>query len=189
MERPLNLSYLSIMIHFSFSKFSLLILVLVVCLSCEEDILNPTPGEVPRLEIFMTDDPGDYDQVNIDLQRVMVKMKDSSGFQEVQTMAGIYDLLQLQDGVDTMIVRDTIPLGEVHQVRLILGSDNSIMVDSVLYPMDTPSAQQSGLKINLNRLMSTDSINTVLLDFDAGESVVERGNGTYGLKPVLKVLR
>lgn len=165
-------------------------LVLSLMYACDEDSVQPTdPNAKGLLRIDLTDDPGDFQQVNIDLQQVMIKMSDSSGFQEVNTMAGIYDLLQLQDGVDTMIVRDSVPINEIQQVRLILGSDNTIMVDSVLYPMDTPSAQQSGLKINLNRFMSADSLNTVLLDFDAAESVVERGNGSYSLKPVIKVLR
>ena len=53
--------------------------------------------------------------------------------------------------------------------------------------MDTPSAQQSGLKINLNKILVQDSLNDVLLDFDANESVVEKGNGGYSLKPVVRV--
>ncbi|MDW3649042.1 MAG: DUF4382 domain-containing protein [Bacteroidia bacterium] len=179
------------MINSYYSRFiPLFILVLSLFAACEEGSLNPNdPNGKGLLQINLTDNPGDFDQVNIDLQQVEVKMRDSSGFQEVNTYAGIYDLLQLQDGVDTLIVRDSIPLNEIQQVRLILGADNSIMVDSILYPMDTPSAQQSGLKINLNRMMGQDSLNSVLLDFDAAESVVEKGNGTYSLKPVIKVLR
>jgi len=166
------------------------LLVLCVFFACEESPVSPEDSSAKaNLQIRMTDDPGDFDQVNIDLQQVAIKFRDSSGFQNVHTYPGIYDLLQLQNGVDTLIVRDSLPVGEIQQVRLILGPNNSIMVDSILHPMDTPSAQQSGLKINLNRLMVRDSLNLVLLDFDAGESVVEKGNGKFSLKPVIKVLQ
>lgn len=173
----------------SIRRIPLLLVLFTTLFACEEATLDPN-GDLSKtvLQISMTDDPGDFDQVNIDLQEVEVKYRDSSGFQSVHTYPGIYDLLQLQNGLDTVIVRDSVAFGELQQVRLILGSDNTIMVDSVLYPMDTPSAQQSGLKINLNRLMNRDSLNVVLLDFDAAKSVVEKGNGKYSLKPVIKVL-
>ena len=140
------------------------------------------------LQIFLTDDPGDYDQVNIDLQEVWVKVKDSSDFYILQTNQGIYDLLQLQNGLDTMIVNDSLPPGQVQELRLLLGPDNSIMVDSVLHEMKVPSGQQSGLKIKMNKILVQDSLATVTIDFDAGESVVEKGNGSFSLKPVIRVL-
>lgn len=174
---------------FFLKRIPLLLVLFATIYACEENAVNPG-AESPKsaLQIRMTDNPDDYDQVNIDLQQVEVKYRDSSGFRSVNTYPGIYDLLQLQNGLDTVIVFDSIAVGELQQVRLILGPENTIMVDSVIHPMATPSAQQSGLKINLNRLMNQDSLNVVLLDFDAAESVVERGNGTYSLKPVIKVM-
>lgn len=64
--------------------------------------------------------------------------------------------------------------------------DNSVMVDSVIHPLQTPSAQQSGLKIKIDKDLDLD-INTLTLDFDAEKSIVETGNGGYILKPVIKV--
>lgn len=165
--------------------FALLALVSALLSTCRAPALDPQ--ERALLHIRLTDDPGDYQQVNIDLQEVRVKMAGGQGWQTVTTYAGIYDLLQLQNGLDTLIVADSLPAGTVEQIRLVLGPDNSLMVDSVLYPLDTPSAQQSGLKVNLQHLLVQDSLNTVILDFDAGRSIVARGNGTFGLKPVLRV--
>ena len=159
-------------------------LLLSACL--DKDL--PGPDGKAAFNLRLTDGPGDFQQVNINLERVQVKMENDS-FQEVTTYAGYYDLLQLQNGLDTLIVNDSLPLGEIQQIRLILGDSNTVMVDSVIHLMDTPSAQQSGLKINVNRLMVQDSLNTVILDFDAEKSVVRKGNGGYSLKPVLKVVR
>ena len=62
------------------------------------------------------------------------------------------------------------------------------MVDSTLYPLATPSAMQSGLKLNLNKFLLPNFNNVILIDFDAHESIVEQGNGDYSLKPVLRTL-
>lgn len=150
---------------------------------------DPTQGESPALlQIFLTDDPADYDQVNIDLQEVWVKIKDSTDLYLLQTNQGIYDLLQLQNGLDTLIATDSLPPGEALELRLVLGQDNSIMVDSTLHELKVPSAQQSGLKIKLQQILVQDSLSSVTIDFDAGKSVVEQGNGGFLLKPVIRVL-
>lgn len=142
------------------------------------------------LNIFLTDGPGDFQQVNIDLEQIQIKTKDSTvqGWVDLNTNQGIYDLLQYQAGDDTLLVNDTLPPGQILELRLILGDSNTVMVDSVIYPLFTPSAQQSGLKIKLQKAMVSDSLTNVTLDFDAEKSVVETGNQRYLLKPVIKAL-
>jgi hypothetical protein len=140
------------------------------------------------LNIRLTDGPGDYQQVNVDIIEVRIKTSDdTSQWITLNTYAGIYDLLQLQNGVDTLLVTDTLAVPVLlKEVRFILGDANSVMVDSVIYPLTTPSAQQSGLKIKVDKDLNHD-INTLVFDFDAAQSVHETGNGTYMLKPVIKV--
>ena len=53
----------------------------------------------------------------------------------------------------------------------------------------TPSAQQSGLKLNVGIDVGPNQIADVVLDFDACKSIVRRGNsGQYNLKPVVAVI-
>jgi hypothetical protein len=55
-------------------------------------------------------------------------------------------------------------------------------------PLTTPSAQQSGLKLNTNIEVAANQMADFVIDFDACKSVVSAGNsGKYLLKPVLKV--
>lgn len=160
---------------------------LIICLTaCESEPV--APARQVRLAIRLTDAPASYDEVNIDLDQVLIKMKSDTGFVPLATNQGIYNLLELTGGADTLIVNDSVPAGEIQQLRLILGSNNTVVVGGISYPMDTPSAQQSGLKINLNKVLIQDSINDVLIDFDANASVVEKGNGDYSLKPVLRLV-
>ncbi len=148
---------------------------------------NPVSGAA-RLIIYLTDNPGDYQQVNVDLQQVRIKIKDDSSWVDLNTNQGIYDLLQYQAGDDTLIVNDTLPPGEIQELRFVLGDSNSVMVDSVVYPLFVPSGSSSGLKIKLQKLMVSDSLTNVTLDFDAEKSVVKTGNSRYLLKPVINVL-
>jgi hypothetical protein len=165
----------------------LALLAIFALAACETEQVDDRGGR--PLRIKLTDDPGDYQQVNIDLLQVRAKFRGTDWI-DLDTEAGIYDLLVLQDSVDTTIVRDTIPYGELQEVRLVLGPNNTIMVDSVLYPLQTPSAQSSGLKIKLQQaqVLIPDSLNSLTLDFDAAESIVEQGNGGYLLRPVIRPL-
>jgi hypothetical protein len=177
------------------SIISILTLALLLAFlfhACQPDDVSPQVGQSKaRLAIRLTDDPGDYQQVNIDLQQVRANMVDSSGIEawyDLATNAGIYDLLTLQNGLDTLIVNDSLPPGQLQQLRLVLGNNNTVMVDSSLYEMKVPSGSSSGLKINVQQTLVQDSLSTLLLDFDAKQSVVARGNGGFNLKPVIRVL-
>jgi hypothetical protein len=143
--------------------------------------------------VRMTDAPAAYQQVNVDIVKVQVHHVDGSGngaWIDLPTNAGIYNLLALQNGIDTTIVHTTqLGAGKITQMRLLLGSNNTLMVDSVIHPMKVPSGSQSGIKLvgELN-VVPNQTLN-VLIDFVADESVVESGNGKYHLKPVVKVVQ
>ena len=156
---------------------------IAVFFACEKD---DTKDSV-ILNIRLTDGPGDFQQVNVDIKEVRIKTtNDTAQWITLNTNAGIYDLLQLQNGVDTLLATSTISSDTLKEVRFILGNDNSVMVDSIVHSLTTPSAQQSGLKIKVSKSLNLD-INTLVFDFDAEQSVHETGNGTYMLKPVIKV--
>ena len=139
-------------------------------------------------KIFMTDAPVAVEEVNIDLQHVIIKGSGGGDTIHLGTNSGIYNLLDFQNGIDTLIASSMITVDTVTQVRLVLGEDNTIKVDGVLHDLKTPSAQQSGLKVNVHLPLDSIDFYNLLLDFDAEESVIQQGNGNYMLKPVLKVL-
>nr|WP_294859164.1 DUF4382 domain-containing protein [uncultured Fluviicola sp.] len=141
-----------------------------------------------QMTVKMVDAPGDFQQVNVEVLQVQVHHS-AQGWINLPTNAGVYDLLTLQNDVSaTLVNTGTLPSGHLEQFRLILGDENNVMIDSVYFPLATPSAQQSGLKINLNTDFAPNNTYEVLLDFDANSSIVTEGNGSYSLKPVIKVL-
>ena len=157
----------------------------------EDRIFDGDLGEnqPPRLQILLTDSPGEYEKVLIDLADVEIKYGDGD-FEQLDTdYSGVYDLLELTNGVDTLIAETVLEPTTLKEVRLILGPGNNVQIDGDLLPLRTPSAQQSGLKIKFDDEVPLLPNRTYALtvDFDAGRSVVEAGNsGNYNLKPVLR---
>lgn len=135
--------------------------------------------------------PGDFQEVNVDVIGVEIHYSsgdDGSGWVSLRTNKGIYNLLELQNNLFAVLAQPTdVPAGKVDQMRLKLGSDNTIKVDGVVHALSTPSAQQSGLKFNLNSTLAADVTYEVLIDFDSQKSIVLDGSGSYSLKPVIKV--
>jgi hypothetical protein len=139
------------------------------------------------LKIRLTDNPFNASEVNVDIRQVRVNFgDDSSGWVDLDTHAGIYNLLDLTNGIDTLLAHDTVPAGTLRQIRFVLGDENDITIGGINYPLTIPSGSESGLKINLNKRLNAGS-DSLLIDFDAALSIVQTGNGEYKLKPVLKI--
>lgn len=159
--------------------------VLLIATACS----NSDSNENAQLEIRLTDAPGDYEEVNIDIQSVEINASETdsdSGWKTIDVHRGVYNLLKLTNGLDTVLSHVELPAGHISQIRLILGENNSVKKNGVITPLKTPSAQQSGLKVNVNADLTPGITYTILLDFDAARSVVEKGNGGFNLKPVIR---
>src|SRR5688572_15726127 len=140
------------------------------------------------LRIRLTDNPTLAEEVNVDIQQVRVKFGEDStgGWTDLSTRTGIYNLLDFQNGVDTLIASGTVPTEVVKEIRFILGSNNSIKVSGITYPLIIPSGSESGLKIKVNKQLYG-SLDSLVVDFDAALSIHQTGVGDYKLKPVLKI--
>jgi hypothetical protein len=157
----------------------------VIGFACSNDERNA------RLEIRLTDAPGDYEEVNIDIQGIEIHAEEgnqNSGWRSIDVEDGVYNLLDLSNGLDTLLASVELPAGRVSQVRLILGESNTVKIDGVTKDLSTPSAQQSGLKLNIHVDLVEGVTYKLLLDFDAARSIVTRGNGEFNLKPVIRTV-
>jgi Domain of unknown function (DUF4382) len=171
----------------AFSLSLLAVIVTVAFIACSKDNKNDS-GKNTTLKVRLTDNPVMADEVNVDIQQVRVKFSDDSihGWTDLSTHAGIYDLLGLQNGVDTLLAVGMIPTNIVKEIRLVLGSNNSIKVNNTVFPLTIPSGSESGLKIKVNKQLNG-TLDSLLIDFDAALSIHQLGNGDYQLKPVLKL--
>lgn len=153
--------------------------------SCNRD------KQTGHLQLRMMDAPSpfNFDAIYVDVIGVEVNIEPECCDPEWLTLnsgAGVYNLLTLVNGTDVILVNEDIPAGRINQVRLILGSGNTIVVDGVSHPLTIPSGSESGLKINVHQTLEGEGDVTLMLDFDAAHSIHITGNGEYKLKPVIR---
>lgn len=171
-----------------FFTMSLMGLVLVGCES------NNDASGTSTIMVRMTDAPGDYDEVNIDVRDVLMKTTtdgdDSEGWVSIGNVTpGMYNLLDLTGGVSVLLADNVVPSGYLGQIRLLLGDNNTVVKDGVTHVLNTPSAQQSGLKLKINQTLLAGATYDFLLDFDVEHSIVVQAgtSGNFNLHPVVRV--
>ncbi|GAA4745167.1 DUF4382 domain-containing protein [Flavisolibacter ginsenosidimutans] len=141
--------------------------------------------QVP-VQIVLTDNPTDFDEVNVDITDIRVKLdKDTTDWISLNTKAGVYNLLALQNGIMDTLATGTAPTGILKEVRFILGSRNTVKVNGVMQPLVIPSGSESGLKIKIDKHLG-ETLNSFVLDFDAALSIKQENDG-YKLRPVIKL--
>jgi len=150
--------------------------------SCKD---GDTEGQA-HLNMYLTDAPAAYDAVYIDIQSIEI-MSDMGTETYDLVSPGVYNLLEFSSGIDTLILSEDMSPRTISQIRLILGDNNSVVVDGTVHPLETPSAQTSGLKLNVHYTFEAGLAYELWLEFDAEQSIVEKGNGDYSLKPVIRV--
>lgn len=184
-------------------------LLLLGLSSCSKDDSSSSQ----KVDIFLTDGPGDFDAVFIDIASVEVKVDTSTAhrhndhfgdndghgddhlrhrdeygvWQTVNFTPGVYDVLQLRNGIDSLIASTTVS-GTVRKIRITLGTNNSVVVAGVSYPLTLINPTNNFLYVNLNdhhRGRGNGGSMAVWVDFDLGRSIVQI-NGVYYLKPVLR---
>lgn len=166
---------------------------------------DPVPvAAAGTLRVALTDLPAcGYDEVNVTVEKVRVHQSasasdDAGGWSEVVlNPVKRVNLLNLTNGVLEELGATTLPAGTYTQLRLVLSNNTAAapMANSVVptggteTALDTPSAEQSGLKINTNVGVGPSQLTDIVLDFHVCNSVVRAGqSGRYILKPVLSIL-
>ena len=162
-------------------------------------VIASAPG---TLGVSLTDAPAcGFDKVYVTVVKVRVHQSSSAsdtdaGWTDITlNPARKIDLLSLTNGALNSLGETPLAAGHYTQLRLVLDPNTAVGLANSVVPtggvetaLVTPSAVQSGIKlINQFDVASGQRVD-LLLDFDACKSVVTRGNGTYALKPVIKVI-
>ena len=168
-----------------------------------------TTAQPGTVSVSMTDAPAcGFDEVNVTVSKVRVHQSDNAsenaaGWTDITlNPARKINLLDLNDPTQTnraleFLGETPLEAGHYTQLRLVLvpnrGSSppaNSVVLSgqTTEIPLDTPSAVQSGIKLIHQFTVDSGQRVDLLLDFDACKSIVQTGNGTYKLKPVIKII-
>ncbi|MDN7623543.1 DUF4382 domain-containing protein [Burkholderia cenocepacia] len=151
------------------------------------------------LHVAMTDAPScGFDHVYVTVSQVRVNANanaaDNDGGWSTVSLATPQkiDLLSLTNGVLADLGQTALPAGQYQQVRLVLAQNQGNTLANSVVPtggteqaLATPSATQSGYKIIQPFTVQPNTLVDLVLDFNACKSIVQRGNGSYALKPVV----
>jgi hypothetical protein len=162
----------------------LIIAILAVMVACDK---NDDPKENPVFTVKLTDAPAGYDAVNVEILSMEANM--GNGWVEYPVVdPGVYNLLDFTNGNTLLLIGNTtVEPGVMTELRLILGTNNSVIIDNISYELQTPSGQTSGYKIKMDQQpLEPGGLYRLVLDFDVSESVHPTGNGKYMLKPVIR---
>ena len=155
------------------------------------------------LAVSMTDAPScGFDAVNVTVNKVRVNTSASAsdtdgGWTDITlSPAKKINLLDLTNGTLLALGQTSLSAGHYNQVRLVLdantgnATNNSVILSGTTteISLDTPSAVQSGIKMNADFTVDAGQRYDLVMDFDACKSIVTKGNGKYALKPVVKVI-
>jgi hypothetical protein len=172
---------------------------------------NVPPGK-SQLSISMMDAPAAYPKVLVDIKSVAILVdtstaqmddddprqwnfgwygrgrtdKDSSLVWDTLTVnPGIYDLVRLRNGVDTLLATGTYPTGKLLKIRIELGPRDTVYTDSVTaHPLEV-LGHDGTITINVRRehvqLTASNSFQ-VWIDFNVNKSIFHI-HDQYFLKP------
>src|SRR5699024_10167099 len=172
----------------SLLRLSILTLVFIGFASCSDDDNSNNKDGNAKLALRLTDAPGDYEAVFIDAEDVEIKYNGNQEDLVLDIESGVYDLLELTSVVNVLLFNDEFTAGKIIQNRLFIGDRNTTVVDGNILALSTPSAQQSGLKINVHQNLEPGIVYDFILDFDVNKSIVAQGNGGYSLKPIIRAI-
>jgi hypothetical protein len=164
----------------------------LIFLSCDS---TSSDSQLGTMQVLLTDAPGNYDHVYIDIREARIHHSSDaeegeSGWIDLEIEPGIYDLLELTNGRYEVLGEMDLEPGRYNQMRLILGDQNEVVMNGTSHSLMTPSAQQSGLKLNIHADIEGGEMYTLLLDFDANKSIVHAGaSGNILLKPVIRTVQ
>ncbi len=173
---------------------------------------NVTVGTgTQNVSLFLTDGPGAYNNLFLDIRSVAVlvdtskntRLHDSCDWERIGSRnaggdsaslvwntlnikAGLYDIVALKNGIDTLLSATNVFAGNVRLIRIDLGTNSSIVKDSVSYPLYYPNNFYILIKLKGDEWEHyTTNSYRLWIDFDVMRSIIE-SNGRFYLIPFLR---
>lgn len=180
-----------------------LVLGLLACKK-EEPINNPgnsSTSEPSTFAVRMTDEPGDYEALNVEILQVDAYLE-NEGWVTLNNEAQTVSVLDLKNGNEIELASNSeVQAGTYSRLKLTFGNDNTITVQAkASASTSVDSATASGTvtfdmtyegpkeyEIIIDEEVSAESGASVLLDFQVANSVREDLE-EYVLKPVITLV-
>lgn len=161
--------------------FVLLVIFTTLCFiqGCSSD---SDPNQTGKLNVYLTDAPGDYGEVNITFSNLSAHI--DSEWVNVQIEPVTVNLLDFNNAKLFLLGSSDLRAGHYTQIRFSIESAE-VVVKGKSYLLNVPSEK---LKLGPQFTINEGSTYELVLDFDVNRSVVENGNGSFKLKPHIRVV-
>ncbi len=169
------------------SVFTMALLLIFSVTACDQ-----SASDTGTLRVIMHDNPADFDEIWVEIVRVEVnnQLDEETGWVTISEPGETYNLLELINGAQVVLGEQELEAGVYRQIRLILGDNNYVVIGEDEYDLQTPSGQQTGVKLNIDITIQNGIAYVLALDFDAHRSVVAQGQTPVGapflLTPVIR---
>ncbi|TAN16046.1 MAG: DUF4382 domain-containing protein [Chitinophagaceae bacterium] len=181
--------------RFFFLSGILSMAVLCWLTSCQKPRLILPPSQSSKFGIYLTDSRSNYQAVWISIQQIFIyvandALKQSGWIEVPMTRQGLYNLLNFQDGKDTLIAQADIPPGTISQIRLILGNNNSLILNNgSVFPLQAGYSLSNGIQLNIQDTLQAGAPFSLDINFNTASSITgPNATGQYTLQPVINVL-
>ncbi|MBS1272251.1 MAG: hypothetical protein MAGBODY4_01391 [Candidatus Marinimicrobia bacterium] len=132
----------------------------------------------------------DAEHVCFDIQEVSVHKADedsTEGWMVIAEPDTTFDYLEMVNGVKAILADTSLETGHYTQMRLLLGSDNSIVVDGNRHSLRIPSGMQTGVKLNLDFDIDPHELTEIYVDFNAVKSIRYNQGQGYMMRPTARL--
>lgn len=148
--------------------------------SCKKD------NEGASMSVYLQDAPASYDKVKIHIKGVQLFTLEDSTWVTLTANDSVYNILTLDSLNQAFIGKLKIGGGTITQVRLMIGSRDSVTIGGIAYPLVLDSVDIDKLKVSVNEKVIDGNNYRMTVDFKASESIEQNG-GVYYLKASLKI--
>ncbi len=175
----------------TFNKIIAAVFLLAAITGCMKT--NPTPAaRNGELSVQLTEKkvPENYSftRVNLNIEAVDVQYtKNLDGnWTHLETKAGIYNLLELQNSLSATLAAGKYPEGTISAVRIVLGEKNSVFIgNDMQFPLFLSAEIKEGIVIYTNTQLSSGNYLLLLVTSDLTEAIRHEKPG-YVLYPSMK---
>ncbi|MGE5182712.1 MAG: DUF4382 domain-containing protein [Acidobacteriota bacterium] len=145
---------------------------------------SSAPITPAHLALRLTDAPATFDQVNVTIASTEIADADGN-WTTLSDQPQSFDLLTLQNDATALLGGNDLASGSYAQLRLLV-SDASVVSGGVTTPLAIASGAQTGIKLNLDATVEDGMTYTLVIDYNAGQSIKTTGQG-YLMTPVITV--
>lgn len=144
--------------------------------------------QTSKVAFKITDAPADFDALYIDVQGIEVHTQ-GGAWVTYSSNLGVINILSYVNGTSTLIAEGELSANAtIDQIRLVLGTQNSVVVNGTSYALNNAASLQQHLTINTSNHLQAGGQYEWTIDFDAAQSVVATGNGQFTFTPTLRLI-